>query len=366
MVKDCNTFAGEGFAEPRLAGRQVVVTGGSGFVGRALVAGLLRSGARVRVVLRRDGPVPEGAEPVVVRRMDAAGLARAFDGAEVLFHFAYDMRAGEAANMALFDAVLSAARTAGVARIVQASSVAVYDDWPGDGPLNEDSPVNGPAKTAYAAAKRAMETRLLTQDFMAAAILQPTIVYGPGSRLWTEAALEAMRAGGVVLPQPCGICPAVHVEDVVQAALLAAAVPGLNRERFLINGPGALSWQAFYDVHREIAGTGEIVLRDLTELRDIVGVPAPQTSKGPSLAARLGGMARGAIGHDRVDRVMALIRPNAGPKGPAMPGPSHLALLAAHPEIVSDRARTRLGYVPRMEFRASMDKLATDLNRASR
>ena len=63
------------------------------------------------------------------------------------------------ADRAAFDALLAAAGRAGVGRIVHASSIVVYDDWPGgdaEGRIDEDSPRHGTPASGYRAAKLAM------------------------------------------------------------------------------------------------------------------------------------------------------------------------------------------------------------------
>src|ERR687884_2269440 len=68
-----------------------VVTGGSGFIGRNLVARLLCDGHEVRCLLRPSGgAVPEGAKRYIVRFDDKRSLENcaAFEGAHVVFHLA--------------------------------------------------------------------------------------------------------------------------------------------------------------------------------------------------------------------------------------------------------------------------------------
>ncbi|MFP3380520.1 hypothetical protein SB767_29820, partial [Bacillus sp. SIMBA_069] len=96
----------------------------------------------------------------------------------------------------------------------------VYDDWP-KGSVSESAPMDRPGGSPYRRAKIAMERRLMAGK-LPAAILQPTIVWGAGSSLWTDGFAEALLAGAVLVPEPEGLCQGVYVEDVVQACLRAA------------------------------------------------------------------------------------------------------------------------------------------------
>lgn len=354
------------FSCAALAGTAVAVTGASGFLGAALVRGLLASGARVTAPVRSGRAAgalrAEGASAPVVDFGRSRDLAAAFDGAEVLFHFAYDMRAGAAENLALFDRVLEAAQAAGVPRIVHASSIAVYDGWPRIAAIDEASPAGGPPVSAYAQAKREMERRLLSGGPAAVAILQPTIVYGPGSTLWTLAPLAALRHGGVVLPEPAGICPAVYVDDVVQAALLAAALPELERERFLVNGADRFSWTELFEAYRELAGTGVVRREPLVGLEARIGAPPPPgPSRAPGLAAQASAALRRRLGHGTVEALAGAVRSLSRGKGPVDPTPGQLALYAASPAVDIARARSRLGYAPRFGLQDAIRAIAAGI-----
>lgn len=341
--------------QPSLDGRRVVVTGAGGFVGRATVAALCAAGARVIAVLRSGHEADHlrslGAE-VRRARLDALppGL---LDGADALVHLAYDVRASAAVNLALFERVVAQAEAAGVGRIVHMSSAVVIDGWP-DGDLSETAPWGGPGGGGYRQAKIAMERRLLAGR-LPAVILEPTIVYGPGSALWTDAPIARLRQGPVVLPDPPGLCPAVHVTDVARAVVLAVALPDPGRERFVISGPDLPDWASVYRGLARILGAGSVRLVPRAEVEARLGPPGPERPDAPpALAARVSARARRLLGSRRFEALLARLRRLRG-GGEVWPDRGLAALYAARPRLDARAARDRLGFVARTGFAQGLD-----------
>lgn len=336
-----------------LQGVRVLVTGANGFIGRPLVAGLIDAGAKVTVLLRaahgRGYFTSLGADVVVCKLVPGPALERALADQDMVFHFAYDVRASGADNLAAFSALYEGALRCGITRFVHASSIVVYDDWP-NGQITETSAISTGDGGDYRQTKIAMERRLLEGD-IPVAILQPTIVYGPGSPLWSTAPQAALRRGPVVLPDPVGICPAVHVDDVVTAALQAAALPDLGQERFIITGPDAPTWADFYQGHARLIGTGSIKLVPVARLQAEIPMP-PETGgqSGPSVAARISATLRRLLGSRRFEQVIGFLRSRKSGTGPVYPDPHMLALYGAMPDVSSACAQSRLGYDPRIDL----------------
>lgn len=343
-----NAFLSE--ARGELAGKPVVITGATGFIGRRLVAALVDLGADVRVLLRSGHGAKsmkrQGASPLIGSLHDESFVERALQGQEVLFHLAYDVRASGKENLEVFSKLNERAQNSGLERIVHLSSMVVYDTWP-DGKIDESASTTRTNLSDYRDAKIVMEGALIA-GAKPVAILQPGIVHGPGSALWTEAPREALRHGPVILPDPVGVCPAIHVDDVVQGILRAGLVGDLQRERFVLNGSSAVDWAEFFQAHIEAIGQGSVERRPFAELeRQLVPSTADvQAQGGPSMAARVSAMLRQILGRELFESGVKAARRFMGQSGPNYPDRNTLALYSARAEISDQHARDRLGYTP--------------------
>lgn len=347
--------------EADLSGQNVVVTGATGFIGRRLVAALKRAKADITALVRST----HGAEALrstgirveVCPLVPGDALDRILAGQDMLFHFAYDVRASGADNLATFDALLQASKRARVSRFIHASSVVVYDTWPA-GLIDEASPASSAGGGDYRQAKIAMERRLLDGD-LAAAILRPTIVYGPGSSLWVNRMRAQLRRGPIVLPDPVGTCPAVYVDDVANGALAAAALSDLRQECFILTGPDRPTWADYFEALAAQTGEGHVELRPESQLIAQIGaVVDAAEDEGPSLAARVSAQARQLIGHQRFEAMVSALTSRLQPKGPVLPDPYLLSLYAATPHLNCDQTCARLGHRPAHDLQAGMAALA--------
>ena len=215
------------------------MTGASGFIGRAVVAQLIGRGATVKALLRRPHGksmlMALGAQPVIADLSRAAEVEAALKGADQIIHLAYDVRASGSDNLGVFDTVVAAAEAAQIQRFIHMSSIVVYDDWM-QADLDETSSISTKDGGPYRQAKIAMEHRLEAAT-CATIALEPTLVYGPGSALWTQNIMNALRSGPVVLPKEQGVCNPVFVADVAQAVCCAATRKAQGFERYIVSGP---------------------------------------------------------------------------------------------------------------------------------
>lgn len=329
------------------------MTGGRGFIGARLVRVLAeREKASVTVVTRSLKPNPwRGVGNVKVINGAEAAAASFMAGADAVVNLAYDFSAPAIELMQDFERLLSNCEAGGVKAFIQFSSIAVYDEWPG-GELTEASPADGPGNV-YKVTKREMERRLAASA-LPHTILQPTIVYGPGSTQWTEKVCEQFRSGAVVLPDgPEGLCHAVHVDDVVDATVCAIRQAAHAGERYIISGPAPVGWRTFYKAHA-----------------DLLGKPAPRLETLPITTSRFpissGHSARSVRSLTRVIR--AILPPkviaegkralnrlrNGGRPITYRPSPSELVLLRARGSCSIARAQREIGFQPRIDFDTGM------------
>jgi len=350
-----------------LTGRRAFVTGGNGFIGRRLVRALDQAGAEVTILCRSDrGTTARHAASVrtiVGELSNRRRLANALRDQEVVFHLAYEGHASAAENLEAFESLLSGCADARVSRIVHTSSIVVYDDWP-DGDLDESGSMSRPGGSGYRQAKIEMERRLM-RGTIPAAVLQPTLVYGAGSAFWTDQFLEWLALGDIVLPTPEGHCCGVFVDDVVQALIRAAILPGLGQERFIISGQDSFSWSSLLEGYARIVGSGTVKHVAVEELESRLGPQGSEHSEGGSSgAAAVYAVGRRLLGRERFERLVRWAKRRLAKDGTMYPDAHLLELFSATGRCDIERARTRLAYEPEFDLTRGLAATASELRAA--
>ncbi len=170
---------------------KILVTGGTGFTGKALVRRLLDDGHQVVALDFQEGLKTQelrdwGAEVVIGTVTDKEVVDRCMKGIEVVHHLAAAFRQLNVPNSYYWDVnvegtrnVLEAARRENVKKFVYCSTCGVHgnvDNPPG----NEESPINAAdyyQQTKYEAEPIVKEYQ---QKGMETTILRPAAIYGPG------------------------------------------------------------------------------------------------------------------------------------------------------------------------------------------
>ena len=249
--------------------RPVLITGGTGFIGRRLVATLRECGARLRVLARPASVLPpdwNNIEVVLGDLADSARLAQACSGTNTVFHvagFAHADADGGADFAARHWAVnfegsvrlFVAAANAGVERFVFLSTVKAVGDPEAH---CVDEFWNLPPQTPYGCAKRAAEEQLTTlgraRGFHTVN-LRPALVYGPGMKANLARLIAVAQRGWLPpLPETGNQRSLVHVDDVVQAMLLGAADPVAAGKTYFVTDGRTYSGRELSLILRETLG----------------------------------------------------------------------------------------------------------------
>ena len=235
-----------------MAGR-VFVTGGSGFVGSAVIDALLERGHGVNALVNRRA-IDEG-EPVRSipgGLFDTAALDEGMRDCEAVIHLVGIIMEKRSKGITFermhFEAtrnVVDAAKRAGVKRYVHMSALGVR---PGA--------VSDYHTTKYRAEQYVRESGL---DWT---IFRPSLIHGPGGEFMQMEAKWARRKAPPFLFMPyfgagalgrggAGMLQPVHVDDVARAFVEAVEKPETIGEIYPIAGPDRVTWPELHRISAE-------------------------------------------------------------------------------------------------------------------
>ncbi len=237
-----------------------MVTGAAGFIGRTLTARLRAAGAEVRGV---DAIGDDGAGIVAGDVADRGEWQRTAAGCDTVIHTAAIVsNAASSAdawrvNVLGTRNVLDAAVGGGAGRFVHFSSVRAFGDVGFPDGVDERYPVRPDGHT-YVDTKIASEQVVLQAHAageIAATVIRPGDVYGPGSRPWTILPVEAIAAGRFFLPaMGRGVHSPVYVDDLVAGVLLAAENPAAAGQVLTISAGTGVSCNQFFGHYARMLG----------------------------------------------------------------------------------------------------------------
>ncbi|TDW72178.1 nucleoside-diphosphate-sugar epimerase [Curtobacterium sp. PhB25] len=207
----------------------VLVTGASGFLGRATAAAVRDAGNEVRTFQRRPSGVA-GVQDVAGSMTDAAAVARAVDGVDAVVHLAAKVSlAGDPADFVRVNvdgtrALVDAARRAGARRFVFVSSPSVAHT--GSSLVGAAAGVAEPqhARGDYARTKAAAELLALDADAPGFAVVavRPHLVWGPGDTQLIGRIVERARAGRLpLLDSGAALIDTLYVDNAASAMVAA-------------------------------------------------------------------------------------------------------------------------------------------------
>ncbi|TFC52471.1 MULTISPECIES: NAD(P)-dependent oxidoreductase [unclassified Cryobacterium] len=209
---------------------RVLVTGASGFLGRAVAAAIVAAGHEVRCFQRRPSGVA-GATDALGSITEPADVAAAVAGVDAIVHLAAKVSlAGppaefETVNVGGTRTLIAAARTADVQRLVFVSSPSVAHSGAsitGSDALPAD---RDHARGDYARTKAAAELLALAADSaeLRVVAVRPHLVWGPGDTQLIARIVERARAGRLpLLGHGAALIDSTYIDNA--AGAIAAAL----------------------------------------------------------------------------------------------------------------------------------------------
>jgi dihydroflavonol-4-reductase len=247
--------------------KNILITGGTGFIGSNLAAALLKRGYTVSI-LRRPSSDTSRINGLNVRHclgdlLDAEGLRAHVRGHDTVFHTAAMISFWKPRHAAMFDVNVNGTKTVvnacldeGVSRLVHTSSIAAIGHPAAQGSsADEESPYNWQNhNNGYKQSKHLAEAAVMdgVRRGLNAVIVNPGVVIGPGDTAFNGGMIIRTVAQGLALFYPKGGMNVVYVGDVVEGQI-AAALRGVPGERYILGGENVTHRQAF-SITAEIVG----------------------------------------------------------------------------------------------------------------
>jgi nucleoside-diphosphate-sugar epimerase len=304
------------------------VTGGSGFIGGALIRRLVAEGWDVHALVRSEASAQKvtalGAKAIAGDLADVPSMAVGAQYCEVAFHCAAHLgdwgtrEEFERGNVQGTRNALAAARQAGLRRFVHVGTEAALLAGEPLVEVDERAPLRFDSPALYSSTKARAEEAVIeaNHDGLETLVVRPRFVWGPGDTTLLPVLTEAVRSGRFAwIGGGHHRTSTTHIDNTVEGLMLAA-------ER---GAPGGVYF---------VTDGEPVVFRDfITRLLATQGVEAPTRSMPTPVARAVAATSEAAW------RMLPL---------PGRPPLTRLTVWVSGLETTIDitRAREELGYAP--------------------
>lgn len=301
----------------------ILVTGGTGHVGRPLVEALLKQGEKVRV-LSTDTAIIENAEMIQGSILDSAEVESAVSGVNVIYHLAAIVDYGPSPKKLMYDVNVTGTKYllnySQSKKFIYLSTTSVYGKEMKENPANENTPYN--PDSYYGKTKELAEKLVLEGNGM---VLRSPVIYGHGFTSGFETVFSQMQKGKMpIIGSGNNRIQWIHIDDLIQALLLLKE-KGRSGEKYLVSGPETKT-------QNELSS---IVAKDL-------GVSPPNKKISESTAYLMASIAG----------ISARIK---GKKPKLLP--EHISRIASDRSFDISKARRELGFTPKVTYEQGIKEI---------
>lgn len=265
---------------------KALVTGGGGFLGKAIVLQLLDRGDKVRSFSRGDYPELRKLGVDVMRGeiADAADVSTAVEGCDVIFHVAAKPGIWGSyeeyfrPNVIGTENVIDACKRHNVTRLVYTSSPSVVHSGGDVEGIDESAPYADHFETHYPKTKAIAEQMVLKSNSRALATvaLRPHLIWGPGDNHLVPRLIDRGKSGRLKRvgenPHPVD---STYIDNAAKAHLLAADRLGPD---------SAIAGKAYFISQGEPVDISDLMNRIIAT----AGIPPINHTVSPGLAYSIG------------------------------------------------------------------------------
>jgi nucleoside-diphosphate-sugar epimerase len=242
----------------------ILITGGTGFLGQHLARALLDQGHQVRLIGRDMAPagalIAAGAQPIVADLRNQAAVIAACSGVDAVYHAgALSAPWGRRADFFAINvdgtaALLAGCRRYAVRRVIYVSSPSVIFNGRDHRDLTEAAPYPRRFASVYSLTKKLGEDLVNAAEWCEHVIVRPKAIFGPGDRSLLPRMIDAARQGR--LPQigdGRNLVDLTYVENVADALVLALdAQAAIGKTYMITNDEHIALWDVIRSVLRRL------------------------------------------------------------------------------------------------------------------
>jgi len=268
---------------------KILVTGGGGFLGSAIVRELRHSGYDVVSFSRSDHPALKnmGVPHICGDISDYYSLKESMKGCEAVFHVAAktgvegNYKEFHRANVTGTENVLRACRECNIRYLVFTSSPSVVFDGKDSEGKNESLPYARKYTAAYPKTKAIAERMVMNANSasLKTVSLRPHLIWGPGDPYYLPQLRERAKKGKLfILGRSPKLVDCIYIDNAARAHLLAFAQ--------LLRNPGQLEGKAYFISQAEPVPVSEL----MNKLLATCGIPPVNAHLSPVMVRFAGKM----------------------------------------------------------------------------